>query len=65
MTAQEYRDRFPPRNPGHPDHQLPWHTEACFQNSQVIECDGDRDLRRCLTCGKEWTERCNFEEECS
>lgn len=65
MTAQEYRDKFPPRDTAHPDHQMPWHTEACFQSSQVIDCNGERDLRRCLTCAKEWTEACNFDEDCS
>lgn len=63
MTAQEYRDKFPPSNPAHPDHQMPWHTEACFQSSQVILCAGGEDLRRCLVCGKEWWERCNFDED--
>lgn len=60
MTAQDYRN-VPPRNPSHPDHQMPWHTEACFQASQVIECDGKQDTRRCVICGKEWTEACNFD----
>jgi hypothetical protein len=64
MTTDEYRS-FPPSNPSHPDHQMPWHTEACFQASRVIECDGKRDTRRCNVCGKEWQEACNFDEECS
>lgn len=65
MTAEEYRQKFPPRNPKHPDHQMPWHTEACFQSSQVIECNGEEDLHRCYICGKEWKERCNFNEDYS
>lgn len=60
MTPQDYRDRFPPRNPNHPNHQLPYETEACFQASQVIECKDGTDLRRCWICGKEWSEECNF-----
>lgn len=44
-------------------HDLPYRTEACFQNSKVIECNGERDTRRCNICGKEWTERCNFEDD--
>ncbi len=64
MTIDEYRAQ-PLRNPVHPDHQQPWHTEACFQSSQVIECNGSRDTRRCYVCGKEWTEGCNFDDDFS
>lgn len=46
-----------------PGHDLSYHTEACFQRSRVIKCDGDLDTRRCSVCGKEWTERCNFDED--
>lgn len=46
-----------------PGHDQPWHTEACFQASRVIECDGTKDRRRCSKCGKEWTEPCNFDED--
>lgn len=64
MTKEQYRAQ-PPRDPTHQDHQMPYHTEACFQSSQVIECDNDRDTRRCCVCGKEWTERCNFDDDFS
>lgn len=46
-----------------PGHDLPYHTEACFQMSRVIECNGKTDKRKCNVCGKEWTEPCNFEED--
>ena len=40
----------------HNPYNMPYHTEACFQASSVIKCDGKTDLRKCMICGKEWTE---------
>ena len=48
-----------------PGHDMPWHTEACFQASRVIDCNDKRDRRECLVCHKTWEEACNFEEEFS
>ena len=48
-----------------PGHDLFYHTEACFQRSMVIECNGVTDKRKCLICGKEWTEPCNFDDDFS
>jgi hypothetical protein len=44
-------------------HELPWHTEACFQRSRVIKCENGRDTRQCTVCGKEWEEACNFDDD--
>ena len=44
-----------------PGHDLPYHTEACFQASRVIRCGGVRDARECMICGKKWEEACNFD----
>jgi hypothetical protein len=32
---------------------------------RCIACDGDRDAYECRTCGKQWTGRCDFDEEYS
>ena len=53
----------PDPKPMPPGHDLPWHTEACFQASRVIECSVVMDRRQCTICRKEWTEACNFDEE--
>ena len=34
----------------------------CFDNSIVIYCNSDIDIRRCNLCGDEWECRCNFDE---
>ena len=61
-TAPEHKDPTWNINPGH---NLPWHTEACFQSSNVIRCDGNTDRRRCRICSKEWDEPCNFDDDYS
>ena len=64
MTVEQYRAQSP-RDPKHPDHQMPHPTVACSASSQVIECKDDRDTRRCYICGKEWSTRCNFDDDYS
>jgi hypothetical protein len=44
-------DHQPTLNCGHPHG---WRTVAC---------DGDRDVVECSVCGRQWIERCNFDEE--
>ena len=50
---------------GEVGHDLPFHTEACFQNSRVIRCNGTTDTRKCNICGKQWEEACNFDDDYS
>lgn len=32
----------------------------CWNNSSVIYCNSDRDIRRCNLCGHEWECACDF-----
>jgi len=37
----------------------------CFDNSIVIYCNSDIDIRRCNLCGDEWECKCNFDSNFS
>lgn len=31
--------------------------------SEIIKCDNETDIRKCLNCGAEYTTSCNFDED--
>lgn len=35
----------------------------CRQIWRAVECDGDRDVLECATCGKVRTAACSFDDE--
>lgn len=37
----------------------------CWDDSRVLHCNGDRDIRRCDSCGHEWECSCNFDDDFS
>jgi len=45
------------------DKEIPSHSH--WDNSQVIKCNHKKDTRKCIICGLEWEEPCNFEEDFS
>lgn len=38
---------------------------GCWDNSRVVYCDGERDIRRCELCGDEWECSCNIDDDFS
>lgn len=41
------------------------HPHDCLRHCEVIKCDNKYDIWRCNICGKEWVEKCNFDEDFS
>ena len=37
----------------------------CLNHSEILRCDYEVDFCKCRLCGKEWTEKCGFDDDCT